>query len=296
MFLTMLLQGLVLIGFYFVVVCSFETVINPETKRAIKVEGPTFSALLQSGYVYHDKILHLIRPGHYLEPISSTEWIKADPLWSDFEQGENCDDDSGSVEILFINKPSGLLTVPGREQPDCLIQRVSEEYPTAKICHRLDRDTSGVMVIALNPAIHALISKQFETRQTSKVYTALVAGHLDKEEGIINLPIGKACTMEGYNRWVIGGTNPRDATTQWQVLERLQCNDFAYTRVRVQPLTGRGQQIRLHMQAIGHALLGDTLHAPQPIATATPRLCLHATRLGFTVNGKYVEATVPPPF
>ena len=155
------------------------------------------------------------------------------------------------------------------------------------------------MVLALNSQVHRHVSKQFETRQTTKVYTALVAGHLEQDNGTIDLPIGKAMTEEGYNRWVIGGTKPRAATTRWQVEARLQRDGLCYTRVRVQPLTGRGQQIRLHMQAIGHALLGDTLHAPSSdIAKATPRLCLHATELGFVLadGTTCVRAKDPPSF
>ena len=299
------------------------TVINPETKRPIKVQGPTFSALLrEGGYVYHNDKLHPIIPGHYPEPILSQKWTRVEPAWShdddndddgassnhDEQHSANLDDDNETpvhkLGLLFVNKPSGLLTVPGREQPDCLIQRIITEGlfpPQAKVCHRLDRDTSGVMVVALDADMHRQVSKLFETRQVTKIYTALVAGHLEQDAGTIDLPIGKAATAQGYNRWVIGGTAPRTATTTWHVQARLQRNDLAYTRVQLQPLTGRGQQIRLHMQAMGHALLGDTLHATSSrhddIATATPRLCLHATQLAFTLDdGTRVEATVPPPF
>lgn len=204
---------------------------------------------------------------------------------------------------MFVHKPSGLLTTPGKDQPDCLISRVvsssSCQYASAaRVCHRLDRDTSGVLVLALNAPMHAHTSKLFETRQTTKVYTALVAGHVSDDEGVVNLPIGKQRTDQGFNKWVIGGDKPRDAVTEYKVDKRfrLESDGFCYTRILVKPVTGRGQQIRLHMQALGHPLLGDTLHAPPLVATATPRLCLHATRLAFDLNGTLLEATAPCPF
>lgn len=200
---------------------------------------------------------------------------------------------------MLVDKPSGILTVPGRTESDCLLSRIQESYPHAKVCHRLDRDTSGVMAVALEAMIHRDISQQFETRQTTKWYTALVAGHVQKEHGTIDLPIGKTLTEGGYNRWVIGGSKSRQAQTEWNVEARMQLSKdygFEYTRVRLRPLTGRGHQIRLHMQAIGHPLLGDTLHAPVDVATATPRLCLHATKLDFQVDGVHLETWIPSPF
>ena len=253
------------------------------------MNGPAFRRCLETGYIHHDDALHKIQPGKYPEAILSTNWKRIESASLDTVT-------TGKEELLFVHKPSGLLTIPGRSQTDCLISRVQEEYPQARVCHRLDRDTSGVMAIALNAKIHSEISQQFETRQTTKIYTALVAGHIKEEQGIVDLPIGKAMTDEGYNRWVIGGTKPRDAQTEWKVESRLQLQGFCYTRVLVRPLTGRGQQIRLHMKAIGHPLLGDTLHAPDQLATATPRLCLHATKLGFQIHGVPVEASIPSPF
>lgn len=277
------------------VLASSSTVLNPETNRPVKVHGPTFNALLQSGFVYHEQSMHPIQPNRYREPILSDDWseiIITNRSWPHDGQ------------LLFVEKPSGLLTVPGREQPDCLITRVQSKYPSAKVCHRLDRDTSGVVVLALDPQIHAQLSKLFETRKTEKIYTALVAGHVLEDQGIVDLPIGKEATKEGYSRWVIGGTQAREAQTEWNVDRRFQLDDgFCYSRVILKPLTGRGQQIRLHMKALGHALLGDTLHAPPEIATSTPRLCLHATSLGFrldTTNNddddSWIQASVPPPF
>jgi tRNA pseudouridine32 synthase/23S rRNA pseudouridine746 synthase len=163
------------------------------------------------------------------------------------------------------------------------------------------------MVVALTAAAHRDISKQFEQRETRKTYTCLVAGHVSLDTDVIDLPIGKQKSLEGYNRWVIGGEKPRPAQTRYTVDERFTLEGFEYTRVLVEPMSGRGQQIRLHMQALGHALLGDTLHAPDDISDMTPRLCLHATTLAVTVGGGMdgsdavttttpVQASAPSPF
>ena len=125
------------------------TVINPETRRAIKIHGPTFDTLLRSGYVYHNETLHKIQPGQYKEPILSDKWSIIDS-W----EGGNTFNNT----LLFVTKPSGLLTVPGREQTDCLIERIQKQQPSAKICHRLDRDTSGVMAIPMDAQMHRQIS------------------------------------------------------------------------------------------------------------------------------------------
>eukprot|EP00977_Amphora_coffeiformis_P005148 scaffold1087_cov154-Amphora_coffeaeformis.AAC.10 len=269
-------------------------VMNPTTMRRIQVHGPAFRRCLDKGYIFHNDTLYPIQPGKYPEPIRSTTWNIIEPTANRrLDQEEVV---TTHKWILLVDKPSGLLTVPGRVESDCLLSRVQETYPSAKVCHRLDRDTSGVLAMALDAQTHRDISKQFETRQTTKQYTALVAGHVPEENGTVDLPIGKAMTDEGYNRWVIGGSKPREAQTEWNVEARLQVPGFCYTRVVLRPLTGRGHQIRLHMQAMGHPLLGDTLHAPEEIATATPRLCLHATKLKFQADGVPVEASIPSPF
>jgi hypothetical protein len=123
-------------------------------------------------------------------------------------------------DLLFVNKPSGLHCVPSRALSDSLAAQIMLSYPGGKPCHRLDRDTSGIVLFGLTKESHRDVSMQFEARTTSKTYVALVSGHPDKECGIVNLPIGKRKTEEGFNRWTIGGEKPRESITEWTVGKR----------------------------------------------------------------------------
>ena len=125
-------------------------------------------------------------------------------------------------DLLFTNKPSGLHCVPSRALSDSLAAQIMLSYPGGKPCHRLDRDTSGIVLFGLTKESHRDVSMQFEARTTSKTYVALVSGHPDKECGIVNLPIGKRKTEEGFNRWTIGGEKPRESITEWTVGKRQQ--------------------------------------------------------------------------
>ena len=263
--------------------------LNPLTRRPILAFGPTFHKLLQSGYIYHNGELYPIQPNRYAEPILCSDWkiIDSQP--------------PAPPGLLFAEKSSGILSTPGITQPDSLITRIQDKYDkNAKLCHRLDRDTSGVLALATDAAVHRQVSQQFESRQTTKIYSALVVGHVVQDKGTIDLPIGKEKAQEGYNRWVVAGEKPRAALTEYLVEQRFTLKDeekdFLYTRLRVQPHTGRGQQIRLHLAYLGHAILGDCLHAPPHIATATPRLCLHAASLSFTLDDVRYTASIPASF
>ena len=123
---------------------------------------------------------------------------------------------------MFVNKPSGLNCVPARDPSiDSLSYQISSIYgENVKPCHRLDRDTSGIVVFGLAPESHRYVSKQFEARAATKTYVALIAGHPEQDHGVIDLPIGKMKTEEGFNRWTIGGEKPRRAVTEWNVDER----------------------------------------------------------------------------
>lgn len=210
-------------------------------------------------------------------------------------------------QLLFAHKPSSFHCVPPRDmtQPS-LSKMIKQTYgPNAKPCHRLDRDTSGIVLFGLTAASHAAVSKQFELRTTSKSYLALIAGHPSEDSGVVDLPIGKVKTPEGYNRWATptGDTNtdkdiqkPRDAVTKWKVQERFTVEGAKFTRIELEPQTGRGHQLRLHMKAMGHPLLGDTLHAPDAVAFCSPRLCLHAYRLQVDWEDLRIEATSLRPF
>ncbi len=200
--------------------------------------------------------------------------------------------------LLFVNKPSHLNCVPSRSLSDSLATQVLSSHPGSKPCHRLDRDTSGIVLFGLTKNAHRDISMQFEARTTSKMYVALVSGRPEKDRGIVNLPIGKQKTKEGFNRWTIGGEKPREAITKWSI-DHVFTDDetgAVFTRVKLNPLTGRGHQLRLHMKAIGCPILGDTIHAEGGEAMCVSRLCLHAQKLQVDWNELRLEADSIPPF
>ena len=177
-------------------------------------------------------------------------------------------------EILVVNKPSGLLSVPGRGAllVDCLITRIQSEYPTALLVHRLDRDTSGVMVFALSPNAQRHLGLQFEKRHTKKTYVARVWGQIEADTGTVDLPI----IVDWPNRpkQMICHETGRAALTDWQVINR----DRGETRVKLSPKTGRSHQLRIHMLALGHPILGDPFYGTPESQEAT-RLMLHSHRL-----------------
>ena len=177
-------------------------------------------------------------------------------------------------ELLVVNKPPGLLSVPGRGAllADCLITRIQSEYPTALLVHRLDRDTSGVMVFALSPNAQRHLGLQFEKRQTKKTYVARVWGQIKADTGTVDLPI----IVDWPNRpkQMICHETGRAAVTDWQVINR----NRGETRVKLSPKTGRSHQLRIHMLALGHPILGDPFYGTPESQEAT-RLMLHSHRL-----------------
>jgi len=176
--------------------------------------------------------------------------------------------------ILLVNKPSGLLSVPGKgaHLADCLMTRIQNAYPEALLVHRLDRDTSGVMVFALAPSAQRHLGLQFEKRHTKKTYVARVWGRLPEKTGTVDLPI----TSDWPNRPLqkIDHAEGRAAQTDWRVL-RYEENA---TRVRLTPHTGRTHQLRIHMRELGHPILGDPFYA-SGAARDFPRLMLHSESL-----------------
>jgi tRNA pseudouridine32 synthase/23S rRNA pseudouridine746 synthase len=182
----------------------------------------------------------------------------------------------------------------GPEKADCLIARLQKEWPTARVVHRLDRDTSGVLVVALDADTHRALSMQFERRETSKTYIAIAAGHPPKESGEIDLPIRKDLVNGPLQ--IVDFVHGRASVTRWRVLELL--HEPARTRFELTPITGRSHQLRVHLLAIGHPILGDDLYAPADVKALAPRLCLHAQQLGFThpATAAAVEFTAPLPF
>ena len=177
-------------------------------------------------------------------------------------------------ELLVVNKPSGLLSVPGRGPllADCLISRIQADYPTALLVHRLDRDTSGVMVFALSSHAQRHLGLQFEKRQTQKTYVARVWGQMVAQSGTVDLPI--IVDWPNRPRQMICHETGRTAQTDWQVIKR----GAQETRVKLSPKTGRSHQLRVHMLALGHPILGDPFYGT-PESQAAPRLMLHSHRL-----------------
>lgn len=182
---------------------------------------------------------------------------------------------------VVIDKPAGLLSVPGKGEhnQDCAASRVRAAFPHASgplVVHRLDMDTSGLLLFALDPDAQRDLSAQFEARTVAKEYTALVAGLLPAETGVIDLPMRADVTRRPLQ--IIDHELGRPSSTAWRVLAL----ETDRTRVQLVPHTGRTHQLRVHCAAIGHPILGDVLYGPQPeTAHAAPRLLLHASSLSF---------------
>ncbi|MCK0070776.1 RluA family pseudouridine synthase [Kordiimonas laminariae] len=197
-------------------------------------------------------------------------------------------------DILVLNKPSGILTVPGRYEylSDCLASRAAEKYPTATIVHRLDMETSGVIIMALNKEAHVHISKQFERRKTGKTYIARLFGHLDGEEGTVDEPL--ICDWPNRPKQMVCYERGKKAVTHWKVLER----EKKATRVQFTPITGRSHQLRVHSLVLGHAILGDNLYAEGEAHDGADRLQLHAKTytLFHPRTGEEVTFEAPEPF
>jgi tRNA pseudouridine32 synthase / 23S rRNA pseudouridine746 synthase len=177
-------------------------------------------------------------------------------------------------DLLIVNKPAGLLSVPGKgpEKQDCMINRVLKFNPNARVVHRLDQGTSGIVMFPLNYLCLRLLTKQFETRDVHKRYVAVVAGIVEQLPLICdwpNRPLQKVCFESG-----------KPAHTRYQVLER----DIATqtTRVLLEPVSGRTHQLRVHMLSLGHPMLGDQLYSPPHIQALAPRLYLHAQSIQLT--------------
>lgn len=196
--------------------------------------------------------------------------------------------------VLVLNKPSGLLTVPGKalEHKDSLELRVQRVYPTARIVHRLDMATSGLLVMALDKDTHRRLSKQFELRQTRKTYIAKVFGQVNGERGSVDLPL--ICDWPNRPKQMVCQQRGKPSLTHWRVLER---NDDM-TRMELTPVTGRSHQLRVHMLSLGHPILGDRLYAHSDALRMANRLQLHAQTLGFThpVTNASVDFHAPVPF
>ena len=202
-------------------------------------------------------------------------------------------------DIVVLNKSSGLLSVPGRlpEHQDCLQNRVQRVLPTATIVHRLDMATSGIIIMALNKPAHVAISRQFEQRKTKKSYIARVFGKVAEIEGSVDLPL--ICDWPNRPKQMVDHDNGKKSLTNYSVLSysTMSSGDES-TLIELRPVTGRSHQLRVHMLALGHPILGDRLYAHEKALTISPRLQLHARNLSLThpVTGELLCFVSPCPF
>ena len=197
-------------------------------------------------------------------------------------------------DVLLVRKPDLLLSIPGRHpaNKDCLITRLQETWPSATIVHRLDLDTSGIMVIPLNKATHSHISRQFQERKVTKSYVAVVYGVVEDDMGTIELPI--AGDWPNKPKQKICHQSGKSALTRFTVIEWHPDR----TRLLLEPETGRTHQLRIHMSEIGHPILGCDMYAHEEALGMATRLMLHATTLTFThpTSGEEVSGECLPDF
>jgi tRNA pseudouridine32 synthase/23S rRNA pseudouridine746 synthase len=196
-------------------------------------------------------------------------------------------------EILVVNKPAGLLSVPGKGEhlADCLLSRVQAAFPGGLLVHRLDRDTSGVMIFALTPRAQRHLGLQFERRHVRKTYVARVWGEMTETTGTVDLPL--IVDWPNRPRQKVDFETGRPAQTDWRVVRV----EDGTTRLRLYPHTGRSHQLRVHMTELGHPILGDPFYATGP-ARDFPRLMLHAEALHIRhpVGGAGLTFSAPCPF
>jgi tRNA pseudouridine32 synthase / 23S rRNA pseudouridine746 synthase len=197
-------------------------------------------------------------------------------------------------DLVAADKPAGLLAVPGRGDGgrDCLAARVAADVPDALVVHRLDRATSGVMLFGRDAAAQRALSMAFAVRQVHKRYEAVVLGLVAGDAGTIDLPL--STDWPNRPRQQVDHARGKPSQTRWRVVSRDAAAQT--TRLQLEPLTGRSHQLRVHLQAIGHPIVGDTLYAPPPYDA--PRLLLHACelRLPHPRDARTLVLTSPLPF
>lgn len=193
--------------------------------------------------------------------------------------------------LLVVNKPAGLLAVPGRgaDKQDCLSNRLLPDFPDSLVVHRLDMATSGLMVFARGMAMQRRLSQMFREREVSKRYIAVVSGNLKQEAGEIALPL--ICDWPNRPKQMVDHTLGKPSLTRYRLLGL----EGANSRVELEPVTGRTHQLRLHMAAIGHPILGDSLYG---VESSALRLLLHAVSLDFVhpANDAPLHFEIPSPF
>jgi tRNA pseudouridine32 synthase/23S rRNA pseudouridine746 synthase len=201
------------------------------------------------------------------------------------------------AHCIVADKPAGLLCVPGRgeDKQDCLAARIQAMYPDALVVHRLDMATSGLWLMARGVEMQRRLSRAFERREVHKRYAAVVSGEI-KPHGdwqVIDLPL--AADWPNRPRQQVDRERGRPSVTRWRATGPGPLPGT--TRVDLEPLTGRSHQLRVHLQAIGHPIVGDQLYAPPTVAQAASRLLLHANRLRLqhpaTDSAMQWDASVP---
>jgi tRNA pseudouridine32 synthase/23S rRNA pseudouridine746 synthase len=197
------------------------------------------------------------------------------------------------AEVILVDKPAGLLSVPGKgaHLADCLLARVQAAFPQALLVHRLDRDTSGVMIFAQTPHAQRHLGLQFEKRMTQKTYVARVWGVPAEKTGTVDLPL--IVDWPNRPRQKVDHAEGRPAQTDWRLLK----DEGETARLQLKPRTGRSHQLRVHCQALGHPILGDPFYATG-LARAYPRLMLHSLELRFKHpdGGRSMKVRAPAPF
>ncbi|MBX3618774.1 MAG: RNA pseudouridine synthase [Rhizobacter sp.] len=196
--------------------------------------------------------------------------------------------------LIVVDKPAGLPSVPGRSPQlhDCMASRVQQLAPDALVVHRLDMATSGLLVFARGKVVQRQLSIAFAERQVAKRYVAIVAGELLHDAGEIDLPLIADWPRRPLQK--VDLTTGKPSLTRYRVVERAG----GLTRVELEPLTGRSHQLRVHLLALGHPIVGDTLYAPPGVAAAAPRLLLHASALTLPhpAGGEPLHVHSPVPF
>jgi len=211
-------------------------------------------------------------------------WTSCVRPYSDFSKVSMHPDELTVVyadkSLLVLDKPTGLLSVPGRgeDKQDCLSARAQRLYPDALVVHRLDMATSGLMVMARGAAAQRALSLAFASRSVRKRYVAIVDGQLApslQDWGVIDLPI--IVDWPERPRRIIDHQRGKPSVTRWRVLAHNTSDET--TRVELEPVTGRSHQLRVHLLALGHAIVGDTLYGSPRVQAMADRLLLHACLL-----------------
>ncbi|WP_296871950.1 RluA family pseudouridine synthase [Tibeticola sp.] len=205
--------------------------------------------------------------------------------------------------LIVLDKPAGLLAVPGRgpEGADCLAARAAARWPDARVVHRLDMATSGLIVFARGAEAQRRLSAAFAQRAVHKRYEAVVAGHLSgpgPAEGWADITLPLMPDWPNRPRSRVDAERGKPSHTRWQVLGHEQVGPLAATRLGLEPVTGRSHQLRVHLLALGHPIVGDALYTQAPVATAAPRLLLHACALALAHpgSGAWLSFSSPAPF